>query len=155
MRTLDRARRLVAGAAALLAASCASMQAPSVTLSDLRFEKSTLFEQRMLTTLRVQNPNEFDLDVEGVAFDLEVNGQPFAKGVGKGHGVVPAYGSGLIEAEAIATLMGLVRQIETLTLPGGPKLSYRLAGRLKVRHRTFSIPFEMRGDDLLTFRRPS
>jgi hypothetical protein len=31
---------------------------------------------------------------------------------------------------------------------------YRLAGKLKVRDRMFSIPFEMRGDDLLKFRRP-
>jgi Late embryogenesis abundant protein len=44
---------------------------------------------RFLTTLRVQNPNTFDLDVEGVSFDLEVNEQPFAKGVGKGKVVVP------------------------------------------------------------------
>jgi hypothetical protein len=49
--------------------------------------------------------------VEGVSFDLEVNEQPFAKAVGKGNVVVPADGTGVIEAEAITTLMAFVRQL--------------------------------------------
>jgi LEA14-like dessication related protein len=152
MTTPTRARKLACFSALLLLAGCASIETPSVTLSSLHAEQSTVFEQRFLTTLRVQNPNTFDLDVEGVSFDLDVNDQPFAKGVGKGNVVVPAYGTGVIEAEAITTLMGFVRQLEALT-QDGPKLSYRLSGKLKVRDRMFSIPFEMRGDDLLKLRR--
>ena len=43
-------------------------------------------------------------------------------------------------------------EIKTLTRGGGPKLSYHLTGKLKVRDRTLSVPFEMRGDDLLQFQ---
>jgi late embryogenesis abundant protein len=104
----------------------------------------------------VQNPNTSDLDVRGGgSFDLEVNGQPFAKGVGKENVVVPAFGTGVIEAETIATVMGFVRQLGTFSQSGGPRLSYRLAGKLKVRDRMFAIPSAMRGDDLLNFRRPA
>jgi hypothetical protein len=84
-------------------------------------------------------------------FDLEVNDQPFAKGVGKGNVVVPAYGTGVIEAETIASLSGFVRQLRAFMQSDGPRL--RLAGKLKVRERAFAIPFEMRGNDLLKFRR--
>src|SRR5215510_5030401 len=154
MTTPRRARWLGGLAMLLLFAGCASLETPSVTVANLRMADASLFEQRLLTTLRVQNPNSVDLDIEGVSFDLEVNDQPFAKGVGKGNVVVPAYGSGVIEAETIATLMGLFRQLRTFSQSGGPQLSYRLAGKLKVRDQAFAIPFEMRGDDLLKFQRP-
>src|SRR5262245_53853417 len=146
------ARFLVQCSALLLFAGCATVEPPSVTLSSLRLENSTVFEQRFLTTLRIQNPNTFDLNIEGVSFDLKVNDQPFAKGVGKADVVVPAYGTGVVEAEAITTLMGFVRQFQALTRSGGPKLSYHLTGKLKVRDRTSAIPFEVSGDDLLQFQ---
>ena len=144
-----RARWIIQCSAAALLAGCATMEPPSVTLSSLQMQQSTLFEQRFLTTLRIQNPNDFDLAVEGLSFDLVVNDQPFAKGVGKSDTVIPAFGSGVVQAEAITTLSGLIRQFQTLTRAGGPKLSYHLTGKLKVRDRAFSVPFEMGGDDLL------
>jgi LEA14-like dessication related protein len=146
------ARWVVQCSAALLLVGCASVEPPSVTLSSLRMQQSTLTEQRFLTTLRIQNPNDFDLAVEGLSFDLVVNDQPFAKGVGKSNTVIPAFGSGVVQAEAVTTLSGFVRQFQTLARAGGPKLSYRLTGKLKVRDRAFSVPFEMRGDDLLQFQ---
>jgi LEA14-like dessication related protein len=151
--TISRlAQWVVRSSAALHFVGCASVEPPSVTLSNLRIEQSTVFEQRFLTTLRIQNPNTFDLNIEGVSFDLTVNDQPFAKGLGKADVVVPAFGTGVVEAEAITTLMGFVRQFQALTRSGGPKLSYHLTGKLKVRDRMSAIPFEMRGDDLLQFQ---
>ena len=149
------ARWVVHCSAALLLAGCATMEPPSVTLSSLKMQQSTFFEQRFLTTLRIQNPNDFDLAVEGLSFDLVVNDQPFAKGVGKSDTVIPAFGSGVVQAEAITTLSGLIRQFQTLARTGGPKLSYHLTGKLKVRDRAFSVPFEVRGDDLLQLQAPS
>jgi LEA14-like dessication related protein len=63
-------------------------------------------EERFLAALRIQNPNPVDLAIEGIAYDLEENGQPFAKGVGKCPVVIPAFGQGLVETEAITTFMG-------------------------------------------------
>src|SRR4029453_4457613 len=97
-KTMTRpARWVVQCSAALLLAGCASVEPPSVTLSSLRMQQSTLTEQRFLTTLRIQNPNDFDLAVEGLSFDLVVNDQPFAKGVGKSNTVIPAFGSGVVQ----------------------------------------------------------
>jgi hypothetical protein len=52
-----------------------------------------------------------------VSYALEVNGQPFAKGVGKGDGVISAFGHGVIETEAITTLMEYVRQFRSVDPP--------------------------------------
>ena len=57
------------------------MQAPSVTLADISVVNVGLFEQQFMLKLRVQNPNPQEFVIDGLAFDLEVNEQPFAKGV--------------------------------------------------------------------------
>ena len=150
-------RHLAGGGLLLLLAGCAAfgpgLEKPSITISEIRMHDSTLLEQRFLATLRIQNPNAFDLPVEGVAYDLEVSGRPFAKGVGKGDVVIPAYGQGVIETEAISTLMGFLRQFDTLTRADRPKLNYRLQGKLKLRDRASPVSFEMTGDDLFEIRR--
>jgi LEA14-like dessication related protein len=101
-----------------------------------------------VATLRIQNPNAFDLPVEGVSYDRELNGKPFAKGVGKADVVIPAFGQDVVETEAITTLMGFVRQLEQARA-GGPKLGYRLTGKLELRDRTSPVAFEMTGEDFL------
>ena len=91
--------------------------------------------------------------VEGVAFDLELNGQPFAKGVGPGGIVVPPFGDGVIEAVAITTLGGFVRQFGEWQKSGEPALRYRLRGTVMLQGRTGGVPFEVAGDGLSPFRR--
>jgi hypothetical protein len=39
-----------------------------------------LLEQTFLMELRIQKPHGADLDINGLSFDLEINGQPFAAG---------------------------------------------------------------------------
>jgi len=151
-RMATRSKHALNGAVLFLLAGCAvfgpGMEAPSITVSELRPKESTFLEQRFVATLRIQNPNAFDIPVEGVSYDLELNGKPFAKGVGKAEVVIPAYGQHVVETEAITTLMGFVRQLEQAR-SGGPKFSYRLTGKLKLRDRTFPVAFEMTGDDVL------
>ena len=69
--------------------------------------------------------------------------------------MIPAFGTGVVQADAVTTLMGFVRQFQALARSEGPKLSYRLTGKLKLRDRMTSVPFEMRGDDLLQLKRPA
>ena len=102
---------LLRGAGVLLVGGCAlgtglrpGMEAPSINVSRIRLQDSTVLEQRFLAILRVQNPNAVDLAIEGISYDLEVNGQPFAKGVGKGLVIIPAFSQGTIETEAITRL---------------------------------------------------
>jgi LEA14-like dessication related protein len=92
------------------------------------------------------------LAIEGVAFDLELNGQPFAKGVGRGGIAVPPFGEGVVDAVAITTLGGFVRQLGELKA-GEPALRYRLRGTITLQDRTGGVPFEMDGDGLSPFRR--
>ena len=146
---------LVRGAGVLLVGGCAlgpGIEAPSITVSHLRLQDSTVLEQRFLAILRVQNPNAVDLAIEGISYDFEVNGQPLAKGVGKGIVVIPAFGRGTIETEAITTLIGFIRQFREVERARLAPIAYRLTGKVKLRDHTFAVPFEMRGDNLWSTR---
>lgn len=142
-------RWLLQVAVVCLGAGCAlgpAMEAPSISISTVRFEESTVLEQRFRAALRIQNPNAVDLAVEGISYEVEVNGQPFAKGVGKGIVVIPAFGQGVIETEAITTLTGFIRQVREVERARRPAFAYRVKGKVKLRDHTAALPFEFRGD---------
>ena len=150
---------LLRSAGVLLVGGCAlgpglgpGMEAPSINVSRIRLQDSTVLEQRFLAILRVQNPNAVDLAIEGISYDLEVNGQAFAKGVGKGLVIIPAFSQGTIETEAITTLTGLVRQLREVGRARRPPIAYRLTGKVKLRDHPSALPFEMRGDILWSSR---
>ena len=146
---------LLRGVGVLLVGGCAlgpGMEAPSINVSRIRMQDSTVLEQRFLAVLRVQNPNAVDLAIEGISYDLELNGQPFAKGVGKGLVIIPAFSQGTIETEAITTLTGLIRQIREVGRTRRPPIAYRLTGKVKLRDHPSALPFEMHGDNLWSTR---
>jgi LEA14-like dessication related protein len=128
------------------------MEPPSINVSRIRLQDSTVLEQRFLAVLRIQNPNAVDLAIEGIAYDLEVNGQPFAKGVGKGLVIIPGFSQGTIETEAITTLPGLIRQLREVGRARRPPIAYRLTGKVKLQDHSSALPFETRGDILWSTR---
>ena len=129
----------------LLMAGCAGlpagMQPPAVTIADFGIGNAGLFEQQFNLRLRVQNPNPDELRIDGIAFDIDVNGQPFAKGVGNQNVVVPRYGSDFMTAEAVSTLGGLLRQFGRVT---EGKFKYRIKGVLSIGGTR--QPFEETGE---------
>ena len=70
---------------AVLLSGCASLfwmgEKPRVDIVNITPKEMRLLEQTFLMELRIQNPTDTDLDVNGLSFDLEINGQPFARGV--------------------------------------------------------------------------
>lgn len=120
-------------------------QAPSVTIADIGMSGAGLFEQQFNLRLRIQNPNPDEFRVDGIAFDLELNDQPFAKGVGNQVVTVPRYGSGLLPVEAVSTTSGLVRQFGLLAKSGRPLFKYRIRGTLSIAGGA-RVPFDERDE---------
>lgn len=102
---------------------------PSVSLAGIKVVEVGFFEQRFGFMLRVQNPNDFDIPLTGMHFELEVNGQPFARGVNNTPVTVPRLSEEVIEVTGICTLSSILQQVSGL--PTGEKgLKYRIKGRL-------------------------
>ncbi len=158
LRTTTLLRYAALAAIVSLLAGCAGlpggMQAPTVTLADLALGGGGLFEQQFNLKLRIQNPNPEPFHVDGIAFELELNDQPFAKGVGNQPLTVPRYGSELMDVEGVSTLSTLLRQVARLATEN-PALKYRIKGSLSVDGGT-RIPFDRRGElDLASALRKS
>ncbi len=132
-------------AVAALLAGCAGlppgMQPPSVTIVDFGTGNTGLFEQQSSLRLRIQNPNPDEFKVDGIAFDLEVNGQAFAKGVGNQNVTVPRYGSAVMTVEAVSTLSGMLRQFGWLMNGDKTVFRYRIKGVLSIAGGP-RVPFE-------------
>lgn len=121
-------------------------EAPRVSIAGLSFVDANLFEQRYQLTLRIQNPNAFDLRINGIAFDLDVNERPFATGVGNRPVVVPAFGSETFQVEGVSTIGSLLRQIGGSGMTKAGNLRYHLYGRLDVTNFNRRLPFDYRGE---------
>lgn len=142
---------LLAAAAVIVATltGCAGvpsgMQPPTVTIADIGVGNAGLFEQQFNVKLRIQNPNPDDFRVNGIAFDLDVNGQPFAKGVGGQTVTVPRFGSDFMAVEAVSTLGGLLKQIGRAYDGNKTVFKYRIKGQLSIDGGS-RVPFEENGE---------
>jgi LEA14-like dessication related protein len=91
--------------AGLWLAGCASVfgdvEPPEVSLAGLAFDQPGLFEQRLRLDVRLRNPNDFQLDVERLLFDLEVNDRELGKGWTTASFDVPAFGEALLPVSLI------------------------------------------------------
>ena len=145
---IPRRRALVAAAAAvLLLGACASvplgLDAPQVSLSDVSLQGGGLFEQRIGLVLRVVNPNRRELAIDGLTFDVELNGKKFAHGVSDKALTIPGLGEALIDVSAVTSLGDVLRQLGALGERRG--IVYRLYG--KVLMSGFgALPFERKGE---------
>ncbi len=138
---------LVASALAGCAWVPGRVEAPAVHIADIRLLNATLFEQQYALSLRVQNPNDFDLPIEGLSYEIEVNDKPFARGASAQAVTVPRFGSALLEVEGISTIGDLLRQYRQVgkgELKGG--LRYRLKGKLSLQGSAARIPFDYQGE---------
>lgn len=135
-------------AAIFLLASCAAGDIdlpPEVSLVDLRPDQAGLFEQRVTATLRIRNPNDGALPIDGYRFALELNGQPFATGFSPQRLTVARLSEATTEAAAVVSTLDLMRQVIAAPMRGG--FDYKLTGTAFVETGggRRQMPFEQSG----------
>jgi LEA14-like dessication related protein len=91
-------RRCFALLAVAFLSACAGLaglaQKPEVSVAGLNLVQFGLFEQRFALKLRIQNPNDVELPINGLNFEIEINGQPFIKGLSDKSVTIPRFGEG-------------------------------------------------------------
>lgn len=120
--------------------------APKVSVAAIDIKRLGLFEQRFDVGLRVSNPNDFELTIEALDFELEVNGRPFAKGQTHAATLIPATSSTVVRVDAVTQSDNLIEQIKTLP-PGALRdgVPYRIKGRVKTDRSSRWLPFDHSG----------
>jgi len=120
--------------------------APKVSLAKVDIKSLSLLEQRFDVQLRVANPNDFDLTIEALEFELEVNGRPLTNGMSHASTLIPAASSAVLRLDAIMQSNSLIQQLKTLSpemLKDG--VPYRVKGRVKTDQSSNWLPFDHTG----------
>jgi LEA14-like dessication related protein len=145
---MNKATRIVVLVAALVTGACtglASLEPPEVhvaSLSLLESEPGSL-EQQFEVGLRLLNPNNRDIAVEGVDFELEVNGQRLARGLSSEAFTLPRLGEQTTSMVVTTSVIDLLRQAYGLS---GEALEYRVRGRLHLGSGFVrTVPFDHAG----------
>ena len=135
----------------LLLASCATVppdiEPPRISITNLAPKEFTMFEQRFDVQLRIQNPNQQDLGINGIRFDIELNEREFANGMSGEKLTVPRFGSQVLNAEVVTGTASFIRQFQEFNKTGTNNLRYRLKGTAFVdAPSSFKLPFDEKGN---------
>lgn len=131
----------------LVLAACAPIdkaEPPDVSLVDFKLLPGGIFEQKFELELRVTNPNNFALPLEGLSFKLALNDKPFAQGVSNESVTVPRLGEARIPVVASTTVLDILQQ--ALSLGQRADLTYRLEGVAYLKGiGSRAVPYERSG----------
>jgi len=133
-----------------LMAGCAGLgkplEVPRISLANIQMLEASGMESAFLVQLRVQNPNEVDLDIRGVECDVEINGKPFAYGMSNTPVRIPAFASDTVPVKVYTSVIDIFRGL--LNLQGREDLSYQVRGKVRMSGGAFlpsSLPFDSQG----------
>ena len=110
---MSSAKRLVVVLFALVL-GCATTpkmpEPPVVYVTGISPTGGGLLEQKIRVGLRIENPNNFELQMTGIEFDLDLNGRPFARGMGSHELTLPRLGSQELSVQATTTVIEVLRR---------------------------------------------
>jgi LEA14-like dessication related protein len=149
-RAAERRFRLLLGLlAGLLLTACSGLlgsdvEPPEISLAGLGFGEPGLFEQQLRVDLRVRNPNNFELEVDRVTFNLQLNDKPFAHGRAKEGFDLPARGETVVPVTINVPTNDLIDRV--MEVGTERRLDYRLTGEADLASLFFGkVPFHHEG----------
>jgi LEA14-like dessication related protein len=140
-------RSLGAVLALSVLAGCSSLklEKPHLEVVNVQLLKSDLLQQQFNVRMRVDNPNDRELPVRGITYELQVAGEKFAEGESVNSFTVPAKGSTEFDLSMKANAANMLLRL----LSGGKKLEsldYRMVGKVSLSSgMKRSIPFDEKG----------
>ncbi len=116
-----------------------------VNLVNITPASSGVFEQRFIVDLRLSNPNDFDIPLDGVSFEMDVNGDYFATGLSNQRVTIPRLATAVVSVETTANSFDLIRQILNAVQVGA--VTYSIKGTAIVRKLgSRTVPFHQHGN---------
>ena len=147
-------QRLIYGCAGgmllMVLSGCAGMvthlERPEVSVAGIDLVEPGLLEQRYRIRLRVHNPNDVDLVIDGVRFRIDINGHSFVSGESPVMTTVPRFGSALVDIDAVSTLADVARQFSDIASGQSLAVRYTLSGKVHLSHPSVNLPFSQEGE---------
>jgi LEA14-like dessication related protein len=148
-KTLPRV--VAALALALLLGACSSLghkyETPELSMVGLQMLSTDMFAQKFKVRVLVKNPNEVELPIKGLEYQIILMGDSFAEGTTTDRFVVPAKGEA--EFDMLVTTNFVSSFGRLLSRVGGGKLQnldYEIAGKVMLDKGVIrNIPFNHHG----------
>lgn len=116
-------------------------QKPEIDLAKIYFQDTTPLSTTMVFVLSVKNPNKIDLNVDGMTYEIQVDGKEFAKANNDKKTKIPAGETAMLEVPLPVNFLKAIDGIAKVI--GGQDVGYEIKGTAKVSG--FSIPFNEKG----------
>lgn len=142
---MRRALWLLFVVVALLAACAPRLQKPEISLAGIDLVGLGLLEQRFVLRLRIRNPNDVDLPVNALNFDVELNARHFARGVSDKPVIIPRQGETILEVKTVSRLGDVIKPLRDAQKNGRERIGYRVFGSIELEG-IGSFPFDRSGD---------
>lgn len=128
----------------------AKLETPHLSIVNAEIVKSDIFEQRLRVRMRVQNPNDRELAVNGITYGIEVGGQELGRGMTSSSFIVPRLGEAEFDMNINVNLASTLLRLATQAQKNGgatpESLDYRIVGKVALAKGLLrSIPFEEKG----------
>jgi LEA14-like dessication related protein len=129
------------------------LEAPRLSLVNVSMTSADIFSQRFIVKLHVQNPNDRELPVNGIDYELFLEGDSFAEGVSNKSFVIPALGETEFELPVTTNFVSSLGRLVS-RLQGRKQVQYVLEGKVLTDIGMFNkIPFRESGSvDLTTLK---
>ncbi len=128
------ARRVARLALAAVLGGCAALSGgdpPKVSFAGVESLAGEGMELRFTVKLRVQNPADAPLEIDGLSLNLAVRGMDFASGVSALKTTVPRFGEAVLSVSVTVPATALLRQAWAMTGHREVrKIEFELSGRL-------------------------
>ena len=120
------------------------LQTPDLSIVDVEVVKANFLQQRLRVRMRVENPNDRSLPIQGLSYTVYLGGQEFATGVTDASFVVPALGTAEFNMDVTTNAAAAIFAV--LGKPHGQGIGYSMKGSVQLSHGWLrSIPFEQSG----------
>jgi LEA14-like dessication related protein len=120
-------------------------EAPRLRIMSVGLVSADLFSQQFRLRLQVDNPNQRELPIKRIDYQIELQGEAFATGTSDQSFVVPAGGQAEFDTVVNTNLIGSIGKIVNKTSGSSP-LQYTIAGAVQLSNGWLrKIPFNERG----------
>lgn len=149
---MRRRRILLFGPAFALLAACnalppADLKSPRLAFADFRIADLGLSDIRFVVTVDTENPNDIDVPLHNLDFELDLLGEPFAQGTVIDRTLtLPARGMRQVPVEFTVPTTRLIGLLRSLRGSDFAQWNYRLAGKATWGWSGVPLRFDRRGD---------
>lgn len=134
----------------LLVGGCASLidlEEPTVELVGIEALPSEGIEPRFQVKLRIINPNNNDMTIDGIYYQLSLRGKEFMTGASSTSTTVPGYGENILNLQASIGVMKMLALMgDFIRNPDNPKLDYQFRAKVDVRELLIPLHITKQGD---------